>query len=208
MIAADVYKRFGEGVEHDALNLQLSAEEAGITVIYGPSGTGKTTFLKILAGLIQPDRGKVTVNGKCWLDTDSGINLSAQKRLTGFVFQDYALFPNMTVRGHLTYVTSDNEYVNRLLALCRLDSLAGRKPHQLSGGQQQRLAIARAMAIKPKLLLMDEPFSALDGKIKAELLSDLKQLWNDLKTTVIVVSHYPDELRSIAARQIYMDRSD
>lgn len=202
MISADVYKKFGEGVEHNALNLQLSAEEAGITIIYGPSGTGKTTFLKILAGLIQPDRGKVTVDGKCWLDTNKGINLLPQQRLTGFVFQDYALFPNMTVKEHLAYVTTDNEYINRLLVLCRLDSLTGRKPHQISGGQQQRLAIARAMAIKPRLLLMDEPFSALDKETRTTLLADLKQLWAELKTTVIIVSHYPDELQDIAGNEV------
>lgn len=165
-----------------------------VTKIYGPSGSGKTTFLKIIAGLVTPEKGTIACDGGTWFNAETKINLPAQKRNTGFVFQQYALFPNMTVRQHLEYATADEAWIKRLLFLGKLDTLQEHKPDYLSGGQQQRLAILRALATKPQILLMDEPFSALDPKMKAELIAELKALLKELGTTTLIVSHNPQEL--------------
>ncbi|GAB3925691.1 ATP-binding cassette domain-containing protein [Mucilaginibacter myungsuensis] len=204
MIAIDIHKKLKIGKGWSDLHVQLQAERGTITVIHGPSGAGKSTFLKVLAGLIKPETGSISVDGDVWLDTSSRIDLSPQQRKAGFVFQNYALFPNMTVKQHLQYATNDAAWIDELLSLGQLQTFADQKPDDLSGGQQQRLAILRAMAIKPKLLLMDEPFSALDQKTKADLLAGLKILWDKLQTTVIIVSHYPDELKDIADHQLYV----
>ena len=117
--------------------------------------------------------------------------------MVGFVFQNYALFPNMTVREHLEYATKDVEWIDRLLTIGKLETLSTHKPEHLSGGQQQRLAILRALAIKPKLLLMDEPFSALDHEMKMVLISELKILFEELGLTVLIVTHNPQELEGL-----------
>jgi molybdate transport system ATP-binding protein len=175
-----------------------------ITKIFGPSGVGKTTFLKIIAGFVQPDKGTIVADDITWLDTPSKIFLPPEKRVTGFVFQDYALFPNMTVREHLTYATNDEAWINRLLTIGKLETFAKQKPAYLSGGQQQRLAILRALANKPKLLLMDEPFSALDQKMRTELIAGLKSLFSELGTTVLIVSHYPQELEGLSDHELIL----
>ena len=122
--------------------------------------------------------------------------------MAGFVFQDYALFPNMTVRQHLAYATADNAWIERLLLIGKLETFSTHKPQYLSGGQQQRLAILRAIATKPKLLLMDEPFSALDAVMKAALIKDLKILFDELGTTVLIVTHNPQELADLATAEL------
>lgn len=184
--------------------LQVTREFAtdSITKILGPSGAGKTTFLKIIAGFIKPDQGSIAVDRTPWLDTASGIFIPPQKRMAGFVFQDYALFPNMTVKEHLEYATNDQAWINRLLTLGKLETFARHKPSHLSGGQQQRLAILRALANKPKLLLMDEPFSALDQEMRAGLIAALKLLFEELGTTVLIVSHYPQELEELSGQDL------
>jgi len=174
------------------VNRQFAA--GSTTKIYGPSGSGKTTFLKIIAGLVTPEKGMVKVDAVSWFNADARINLPPQKRNTGFVFQQYALFPNMTVRQHLEYATTDEVWIKRLLLLGKLDTLQEHKPDYLSGGQQQRLAILRALATKPQIFLMDEPFSALDAKMKTELIAELQILLKELGTTTLIVSHNPQEL--------------
>jgi len=169
-----------------------------ITNIYGPSGSGKTTFLKMIAGLVIPDNGSIKVDDIVWFDKSQNINFSPQKRMAGFVFQDYALFPNMNVQQHLEYATNSTEWIKKLLAIGKLETLTNHKPEYLSGGQQQRLAILRALAVKPKILLMDEPFSGLDPEMKSALTQDLKNLFNELRTTVLIVSHNPLELAGLA----------
>jgi molybdate transport system ATP-binding protein len=178
------------------INKEFSA--GSITNIYGPSGSGKTTFLKMIAGLIAPDNGSIKVDDTVWFDKSQNINLSPQKRMAGFVFQDYALFPNMNVQQHLEYATNDAEWIKRLLTIGKLETLTNHKPEYLSGGQQQRLAILRALAVKPKILLMDEPFSALDPEMKSALTNDLKNLFKELHTTVLIVSHNLQELEGLA----------
>ncbi|MES2809763.1 MAG: ATP-binding cassette domain-containing protein [Bacteroidota bacterium] len=191
-------------VYHGKKTLQVSHrfETGTITKIYGPSGAGKTTLLKIIAGLVQPEKGNISAGGEVWLDTDNSINLSPQKRMPGFVFQDYALFPNMTVMQHLKYATDDVAWIDRLLKFGKLETLTDHKPEHLSGGQQQRLAILRALAIKPKIVLMDEPFSALDPHRKTEIITGLIKIFQDLKATVLIVSHNPSELAGLATEEL------
>jgi molybdate transport system ATP-binding protein len=205
MIAANVRKKLRSGYGQVDLQVKLLASTGSIIVIHGPSGAGKSTFLRILAGLMTADEGKIAVNNRIWLDTSKGVTLSTQKRRLGFVFQNYALFPTMTVMQHLEYGTNDKQWIDRLLKIGHLDGLADRKPEYLSGGQQQRLAILRALTIKPALLLMDEPFSALDQKTKADLIADLKVIWDEFKMTVIIISHNPQELADIATQEIYIE---
>ncbi len=194
MIIIDIEKKLKAYSGQQWLKVKHDFTAGSITKIYGPSGAGKTTLLKIIAGLVEPEKGAITVNGTYWLNTDKGLSLSPQKRLVGFVFQNYALFPNMTVQQHLEYATDDTQWIQKLLSIGKLETFANSKPEYLSGGQQQRLAILRALAIKPKVLLMDEPFSALDPKMKATLIAELKLLFKELKATVLIVSHNPQEL--------------
>ncbi|MEO6001149.1 MAG: ATP-binding cassette domain-containing protein [Chitinophagaceae bacterium] len=191
MIIIDIRKRIKTYDGFNLLQINTSFASYSITQILGNSGVGKTTFLKILAGLITPEEGNIIVDGETWLDTKSNICLAPQKRRVGFVFQDYALFPNMTVKQHLLYGNNDARYIRQLLNLGRMENFQEHKPKQLSGGQQQRVAILRALSTKPKMLLMDEPFSALDNALKANLIADLKQLLTALEITCLVVTHQP-----------------
>ena len=202
MISIDIEKNLKAYQGKRVLKVSRKFEAGSITKIFGPSGAGKTTFLKIIAGLITPEKGNITVNGIVWLDTGSGMNRSPQKRLAGFVFQDYALFPNMNVREHLEYATNDVAWIDRLLVMGKLDTLQDHRPDHLSGGQQQRLAILRALAIKTKMLLMDEPFSALDQEMKTALIAELKVLFKELGATVLMVSHNPQELEALTKSEL------
>ncbi|GAA4325470.1 hypothetical protein GCM10023149_27840 [Mucilaginibacter gynuensis] len=204
MIIVDFEKKLKAYNGQQALKLNHQFAAGSVTKIYGPSGAGKSTLLKVIAGLINPEAGTITVNGETWLDTTKQLNLSPQKRRVGFVFQDYALFPNMTVQQHLEYATTDADWIKRLLTIGRLEAFATHKPAYLSGGQQQRLAILRAIAIKPKVLLMDEPFSALDKEVKASLISDLKKLFAELNCTVLIVSHNQQELEAFEGTELYI----
>jgi len=188
-------------------NLVVEAiiEKGSVTKIYGPSGSGKTTFLKIIAGLIMPDRGLIKVENEVWLDTAGKVNLKPQQRKAGFVFQDYALFPNMTVMEHLLYATSDTVLIDRLLKIGKMETFVQHRPKHLSGGQQQRLAILRALAMRPAVLLMDEAFSALDDELSASLIMDLKLLLKEFNTTTLIVSHHARETVGFAEGSLKID---
>jgi molybdate transport system ATP-binding protein len=202
MISIDIEKKLSAYSGQQVLKVRKQFNAGSITKIYGPSGVGKSTFLKIVAGFTHPEKGTIIVNGVTWLDTARGVNLPPQKRRTGFVFQDYALFPNMTVKQHLEYATTDKAWIEHLLLVGKLETLTTHKPLYLSGGQQQRLAILRALAIKPGLLLMDEPFSALDQEMKGVLLEELKTLFIELAITVLIVTHNPQELDGLTADEV------
>jgi molybdate transport system ATP-binding protein len=203
MIAVDIEKELKAYSGLQILQIKKEFEPGSVTRITGPSGAGKTTFIKMIAGLIAPDKGSIKTN-EIWFDSTQKINLTPQQRRTGFVFQDYALFPNMTVKQHLEYATNDAQWIDRLLNIGRLDTFTNHKPGHLSGGQQQRLAILRALAIRPQLLLMDEPFSALDIKMKAKLITDLQILFKEISATVLIVSHNPQELDGISGDELVM----
>lgn len=205
MISIDIEIKLKAYHGGQLLKIKRQFVSGSITKIWGPSGSGKTTLLKMIAGLSSPQKGKITADGITWFDNEQQISLSPQKRHIGFVFQNYALFPNMTVQQHLEYATTDADWIRQLLKLGQLDKFTDHKPDHLSGGQQQRLAILRALATKPKLLLMDEPFSALDSKMKTTLIAELKLLLKQLGVTTIVVSHNLQELEDFEGEVMDFD---
>lgn len=183
------------------LSIQSKIEKGSLIGVHGYSGAGKTTFLKVLAGLVKVDEGFLSVEGDTWLDTKNKISVKAQHRSIGYVFQDYALFPNMTVRENLEYALSKRQskaIVNELMAVIELENLANSKPSTLSGGQQQRVALARALVRQPKILMLDEPFSALDYQMRAKLQDYLLKVHNEYNLTTFLVSHDVGEICKLA----------
>ena len=186
------------------LQLELSANlpKNSVTAIMGGSGEGKTSLLKMFAGLMQPDVGYLKFDDVSWYSSEQKINLPPQKRSTGFLFQEYALFPNMTVKENLIFAlnskSSDVKIVDELLGIIEMRALENIKPTRLSGGQQQRVALARAVIRKPQLLLLDEPLSALDIKLRNRLQQDLKLLLAKYPATVLIVTHDPAEAARLA----------
>jgi molybdate transport system ATP-binding protein len=166
-----------------------------LLAVLGPSGSGKTMTLQCVAGLTRPDAGRIELNGRVLFDSAAGVNLPPQKRKVGFVFQNYALFPHMTVSDNIAYSIRSlppgdiKEKVERLLNIMNIVPLAGRYPKQLSAGQQQRVAIARALAPDPEVLLLDEPFSALDSQLKERLELELLALQREFKGSMLLVTH-------------------
>ena len=210
-------KRFGNTVVCDNLNLDIPAGE--LVALLGPSGSGKTSLLRIIAGLEVPDSGSVHFHGEDATDTD------VRDRNVGFVFQHYALFGHMTIFENVAFglrvrprtakpgsniATRPSEAeikrkVMELLKLVQLDWIADRYPHQLSGGQRQRIALARALAVEPKVLLLDEPFGALDAKVRKELRRWLRRLHDEVHVTSVFVTHDQDEAMEVADRVVVMN---
>lgn len=187
-----------KGKKQLELNTCLKANE--ITAIFGESGAGKTTLLKIIAGLIKPEFGRIEVGNELWLDTQKNINLAIQKRKIGFVFQDYALFPNMSVKENISYAATSKQKIEELLSLMNLENLAKIYPKNLSGGQAQRVALARALAREPQILLLDEPLSALDFKMRSFLQDELVKILQHFKITTLLVSHDLAEIYKLSHR--------
>ncbi|ELZ6106749.1 sulfate/molybdate ABC transporter ATP-binding protein [Campylobacter jejuni] len=187
-----------KGKKQLELNTCLKANE--ITAIFGESGAGKTALLKIIAGLIKPEFGRIEVGDELWLDTQKNINLAIQKRKIGFVFQDYALFPNMSVKENISYAATSKQKVEELLSLMNLENLAKIYPKNLSGGQAQRVALARALAREPQILLLDEPLSALDFKMRSFLQDELVKILQHFKITTLLVSHDLAEIYKLSHR--------
>ncbi len=173
------------------LDVQLSVEPQAFVTIFGPSGAGKSTILRMLAGLTSPDQGCLSVDGVTWFNARKKISLPPQQRSIGFVFQDYALFPHLSVLENVAYGAGKGQaaWLDRLLSMTGLTQLRHHLPASLSGGQKQRVALARALARKPKLLLLDEPLSALDGPLRAQLQDELQNLHQECGLTTILVSH-------------------
>lgn len=172
-----------------------------ITAIYGESGTGKTTLLRIIAGLSTPEKGNIKVKNKTWFCSEQKINIKAQQRRVGFVFQDYALFPNMTVKQNISFALKDRNntlLLEKLLQETGLTNLSHQYPAYISGGQKQRVALARALALEPEVLLMDEPLSALDIETRIKLRQLILELHNKYAMTTILVSHDIPEIFSLA----------
>lgn len=203
MIKIDINKKLhGSNGDMD-LNVNLEIKQGDFVALSGQSGSGKTTLLRILAGL-EEAKGTLNIEGETWLDHKR--SLPTQKREIGFVFQDYALFPNMSVQENLLYVNADKELANHLLEITELTELKKRLPNTLSGGQKQRVSLCRALMNKPKLLLMDEPLSALDPKMRTKLQNEILQLHKEFKTTTIMVSHDPSEIYRLSNRVIVLDQ--
>jgi molybdate transport system ATP-binding protein len=181
---------------NELLDLRFTVPQNGFVTFFGKSGVGKTTLLRMIAGLTNPDFGYIKVNNEVWFDSEKKINLKTQQRSLGFVFQDYALFPNMTVKEHLLYAqpTKETKYISELLEIFHLKGLCNRKPMKLSGGQQQRLAVARALARKPQILLLDEPLSALDNETRINLQHEILQAHEAISATTLLVSHDINEV--------------
>ncbi|EAJ3710110.1 sulfate/molybdate ABC transporter ATP-binding protein [Campylobacter coli] len=187
-----------KGKKQLELNTCLKANE--ITAIFGESGAGKTTLLKIIAGLIKPEFGRIEVGDELWFDTQKNVNLAIQKRKIGFVFQDYALFPNMSIKENISYAATSKQKAEELLSLMNLENLAKIYPKNLSGGQAQRVALARALAREPQILLLDEPLSALDFKMRSFLQDELVKILQHFKITTLLVSHDLAEIYKLSHR--------
>ncbi len=198
--ARNVTKRFGEFVALDDVSLEV--EGGSLTALLGPSGSGKSTLLRIIAGLETADEGEIVISG------EDATAITPQKRGVGFVFQHYAAFKHMTVRNNVAFglkvrkrpKAEIRERVDELLNLVQLRNLGDRYPAQLSGGQRQRMALARALAPEPKVLLLDEPFGALDARVRAELREWLRNLHDQMHVTTVFVTHDQEEAMDVADR--------
>jgi molybdate transport system ATP-binding protein len=200
MIQARLRKTFPARSDSAGFSLDLEFRAAaGITVLFGPSGSGKTVTLDSIAGFVRPDEGRILLEDDILFDGVTGVHLPPQARNCGYVFQNYALFPNMTLRENLVFAAERrprlerHRRVNEMIERFRLGDAAGRRPHELSGGQKQRCSIARALIGAPKLLLLDEPAQGLDAPLRAEFYDVLRQVRSDFKTPVLLVSHDLDE---------------
>jgi len=190
------------------LNIECRIERGGFIGLYGASGAGKTSVLRMLAGLMEPDNGRIEVNGEIWFDDKKRTNVAPQQRKIGFVFQDYALFPNMNVRENIAFALRKHEraaIVDELLELTGLRMFADKKIQTLSGGQMQRVALARAIAKKPQLLLLDEPLSAIDNNMRAQLQTTLLEVHERFALTTILVSHDTDEMIKLTDKIIHLE---
>lgn len=177
-----------------------------IISIFGESGAGKSTILKIIAGLIKPENAFIQVDDEVWFDSEKNINLSPQKRNIGFLFQDYALFPNMSVYENLKYALNDKNQIQYFLDLMNLTKLSNAYPKELSGGQAQRVALARALIRKPKLLLLDEPLSAIDFKMRSSLQDELLKLFDKFKLSIFLISHDIAEIYKMSNVILHLDK--
>jgi sulfate transport system ATP-binding protein len=201
----NVTKRFGEFVALDEVSIDVP--DGGLTALLGPSGSGKSTLLRVIAGLEQPDAGRVLISG------EDNTRTRVQDRNVGFVFQHYAAFKHMTVFDNIAFGLrirgersgAIRERVRRLIELVHLQGFERRFPSQLSGGQRQRMALARALAVEPRVLLLDEPFGALDAKVRHELRTWLRRLHDDVHVTTIFVTHDQEEAMDVAEQIIVMN---
>jgi molybdate transport system ATP-binding protein len=187
------------------LDVKFSSE-AKITALFAPSGSGKSLTLQSISGLIRPDKGRIEVSGELFFDSEKNINLPIQQRKVGYLFQDYALFPHMTVIENIRYSSKDEKLIERLLEILEIESVKDKYPSEISGGQKQRVALARALATKPKILLLDEPFSALHKSLKLSLYEEIKEIQKIFKIPIILVSHDIDEVFELADFMVVMDK--
>ncbi len=200
----NVTKRFGDFVALD--DVSIDVPDGSLTALLGPSGSGKSTLLRVIAGLEQPDHGEVEVGG------EAATHLPAQKRDVGFVFQHYAAFKHMTVRDNVAFGLTIRKRpkdhvkskVDELLELVGLAGFQNRYPAQLSGGQRQRMALARALAIEPRVLLLDEPFGALDANVRADLRAWLRRLHDEVHVTTVLVTHDQEEAMEVAGNLVVL----
>jgi sulfate transport system ATP-binding protein len=205
IIVEEARKQFGDFVALDDVSLQVP--DGSLTALLGPSGSGKSTLLRVIAGLEEPDSGRILILG------EDATGIPAQNRGVGFVFQHYAAFKHMTVRNNIAFGLSIRkrpkdeiaDRVEELIKLVHLDGFGDRYPSQLSGGQRQRMALARALAVEPKVLLLDEPFGALDANVRKELRLWLRRLHDEVHVTTIFVTHDQEEAMEVAGQIVVMN---
>ena len=206
IVLEHVTKRFDKFVAVDDLNMVI--EDREFITLLGPSGCGKTTTLRQIAGLETPTEGRITIGDTVVFDSEKGINISPAKRDIGFLFQNYALWPHMTVYQNIAFGLENLKWpkdkirkrVDEMLAMLKIEQFEKRYPSELSGGQQQRVAIARTLAPEPKVLFMDEPLSNLDAKLRLEMRTELKRLHAETDSTFVYVTH--DQLEAIDRKSV------
>jgi sulfate/thiosulfate transport system ATP-binding protein len=202
----DATKRYGDFLALD--NVSVDVPSGSLTALLGPSGSGKSTLLRVIAGLERADAGRVVISGR------DATGLPAHRREVGFVFQHYAAFKHMTVAKNVAFgltirkrpKSEIRKRVNELLELVQLDGLADRYPSQLSGGQRQRMALARALAVEPDVLLLDEPFGALDARVRKDLRAWLRRLHDEVHVTTVIVTHDQEEAMEVADTIVLMNK--
>jgi len=206
MLSVDVEKRLGE--------IQIAAKFAttgGATALFGPSGAGKTSIINMIAGLLKPDRGRIALDDTVLFDSDARINLPAHRRRIGYVFQEGRLFPHMSVQQNLDYgrwasgLPRDEAERERVIALVNIGGLLKRRPGKLSGGERQRVALGRALLMKPRLLLLDEPLASLDRARKLEILPYLARLRDEARVPMIYVSHQIVEIQRLCSQVVRVE---
>lgn len=191
------------------LDIHLDVSAGQLITLYGPSGAGKTSILRMIAGLMKPDKGEIKVEESVWFDHSRQINVSPQKREVGMVFQDYALFPNMTISENLKYALPkgrENDVIKDIIEITELGDLRDRHPVTLSGGQKQRVALARALVQRPKLLLLDEPLSSLDQDMRLKLQQYILQAHKAFDLTTILVSHDMAEVFKMSDELVILEQ--
>lgn len=206
MLVVDVEKKLGDFT----LNA-LFASEGGITALFGPSGAGKTSLINMIAGLMKPDRGRILLDDLVLFDKTAGIDMPVWQRRVGYVFQEGRLFPHMSVERNLNYGRwmgdhpADPAAFAHVVELLDIGHLLDRRPGKLSGGERQRVAVGRALLMKPRLLLLDEPLASLDAGRKSEILPYLERLRDEAKVPMIYVSHDAAEVKRIASRVVRVE---
>ncbi len=209
MIKIDIHKKLKAYDSEMNLRIKCKIKKGELVTLYGESGAGKTSTLRILAGLLKPDKGEITIDEVSWVDTANKIFIAPQKRNIGYVFQDYALFPNMSVLENLEFASNkgqNKKVIAELIEMMELGDLQNRKPQTLSGGQQQRVALARALVCKPNILLLDEPLAALDYKIRLKLQDYITRIHNEYALTTILISHDIGEIMKLSGRVLVLDQ--
>ena len=207
-------------LRHDDSRFDLDvsfASDASRLVLFGPSGAGKTQTLKMLAGIVRPDRGRVDIAGRVLYDSATGVNLTPQQRRLAYMFQDYALFPHLSVRQNIAFARQRpgrgwlnpprdiaDEAVERWIAAFHLQAIAGHYPHQISGGQRQRTALARALVLEPTALLLDEPFAALDHGLRQALREELRELQAQVGLPMLLITHNEDDVKALAEEVVHV----
>ncbi|MCB6343298.1 ABC transporter ATP-binding protein [Clostridium sp. AF18-27] len=212
IVLKNITKRFGKSVAVDNLNLTIA--DGDFITLLGPSGCGKTTTLRMIAGLETPTEGEIWIDGKCVFSAEKGINVPPSKRDVGFLFQNYALWPHMTVYQNISFGLENMKWpkdrirkkVDELLKMLKIEEFEKRYPSELSGGQQQRVAIARTLATEPKVLFMDEPLSNLDAKLRMDMRTELKRLHLETRSTFVYVTHDQLEAMTLSTKICLMKK--
>ena len=212
-----IEKTLRSDAHHFSLNIRLHSASDKLIII-GPSGSGKSLMLKAIAGLLTPERGHIRLHNRCLFDHQQGINLSPQQRNLAYVFQDYALFPHLTVRQNIAFALHkgwlnptkifQHEKVSHWLEKFSLNQIAEQLPSEISGGQRQRTALARALVTEPQALLLDEPFSALDPALRAHMRQELFQLQQQLNIPLLLITHDLEDAKALQGELVHINHGE